>query len=64
VEPQDFGALEKLEAERARRFAVIDEIRAAFKDEPDKELEREVARAVTEARAEARGERTHPSKRP
>jgi hypothetical protein len=43
-----------MEAERAERFKVLDEIRAAFKDVPADEIEREVAKAVAEVREEKR----------
>ena len=50
----DLERLDYLLAERAKDFAIIDEIREAFKDVPDEELEREVAKAVEEARQENR----------
>lgn len=56
ISAQDLERLARFEAQREKDFAVIDEIRAAFKDVPDEELEREVARAVTDARARLREE--------
>jgi prevent-host-death family protein len=57
VSAADLERLAFLEAERERNFAVIDEIREAFKDVPDDELESELERALNEARAELRAER-------
>lgn len=56
ISAQDLEQLARFEAQREKDFAVIDEIRAAFKDVPDEELEREVARAVADARARLREE--------
>ncbi len=49
--------LDWLEREREADFAVIDELRAAFKDVPPEEIEREAERTLTEVRAEMRAER-------
>lgn len=57
VTTEDLARLQRLDAERAERFAVLDELRAVFKDVPPEELEREAERAVSEARAEMRAER-------
>lgn len=57
VSPDDLLRLDQLDAERAERFAVIDELRDAFRDVPPEELEREAARAIAEVRAERRAER-------
>lgn len=57
VSPDDLRRLDQLDQERAERFQVIDELRAAFKDVPPEELEREAARAVAEVRTERRAER-------
>jgi prevent-host-death family protein len=56
ISAQDLEEFRRFEAEREKDFAIIDEIRAAFKDVPDEELEREVTRAVAEARAKLREE--------
>jgi prevent-host-death family protein len=45
------------EAERQRSFAIIDELREAFKDVPDEELQREIDKALAEVRQEMRAER-------
>ena len=42
------------ERQRAERFKVLDEIREAFKDVPDEEIERETDRIVARIRAESR----------
>lgn len=54
ISAKDLARLEWLEDERARSFAIIDEIREAFKDVPDEELEREVDKAVADARRKHR----------
>ncbi len=46
----DEGPMSDAREEREKDFRVIDEIRAAFKDVADEELEREVARVVAEAK--------------
>jgi len=59
VSLEDLERLDRLEQERAARFAIIDEFRKAFAGISDEELEREAAHAVTEVRAEMRAEREH-----
>ena len=54
ISAQDLERLESYEAKREEDFAVIDQMREAFKDVPDEEIEREVARAIAEVRAENR----------
>lgn len=58
VSAADLERFALLEAERERSFAVIDEIREAFRDVPDEDLEREIERAVAAARQELREQRT------
>ena len=48
---------EDLATARARRFAVLDEMGAAFAGVSADEIERETAKAVAEVRAEMRAER-------
>ena len=50
VSPDDFERLAEFDRQRAERFAVIDEVRAAFSDVPDEEIERETDRILTENR--------------
>jgi prevent-host-death family protein len=57
VSTDDLERLTELDRERAERFRVLDELRAAFKDTPPEELEREAERALAEVRAEMRAER-------
>lgn len=57
VSAADLERFALMEAERERNFAVIDEIREAFKDVPDEELDREIERALAAARQELRDER-------
>jgi len=54
VSAEDLERLARLEEERRQDFAIIDELRAAFQDVPDEELEQEVNRAFQEARERAR----------
>ncbi|MBI3910856.1 MAG: type II toxin-antitoxin system prevent-host-death family antitoxin [Armatimonadetes bacterium] len=55
VSAQDLERLRQLDAQRAERFKVIDEMRAAFADAPEEELERELDQALSEVRAEQAG---------
>jgi prevent-host-death family protein len=54
ISAKDFTRLARLEAERNRDFAILDEMRDAFKDVPPEEIELEVARALSEVRKEKR----------
>lgn len=58
ISPDDLEWLNRLEEERKKDFAIIDEIRQAFKDVPPEEIEREVAKAINEVRQE-RPQREH-----
>jgi prevent-host-death family protein len=58
ISAQDFQRLARLEAERNRDFAILDELREAFKDVPPEEIEREVSRALSQVRAENRTKRS------
>lgn len=53
---RDFEFFQYLLDRRDERFKVIDEIREAFRDIPEDELEREIAKAVSEARQEVYAE--------
>lgn len=57
VSAADLARLEQAERERAERFKVVDEMRAAFQDVPSEEIEQETAKAVHEVRAQMRRER-------
>jgi prevent-host-death family protein len=54
ISAADLQLLARLEAERNKDFAILDEMREAFKDVPPEEIEREVARAISQVRAENR----------
>ena len=54
VSAADLERLRRYDAQRAERFTVIDDLRAAFADIPDEELEREISRALTAVRARRR----------
>ncbi len=54
ISARDLEWLALFESKWEERFRVVDEIRAAFKDVPEEELEREIAKAVSEARREIR----------
>lgn len=60
VSPADLDRLVRFDREREEReqdFAIIDEMREAFKDVPPEEIERESIRIVAELRAEKQAER-------
>src|SRR3989344_8235512 len=54
ISAEDLRRFTQLEEQRARRFEVLDRIGEAFKDVPEKEIDREVRRAINEVRAEKR----------
>jgi len=56
VSADDLQRLRRYEEQRKEDFAVLDRMRAAFKDVPAEEIEREVARAIADVRAEKRAE--------
>jgi prevent-host-death family protein len=58
ISAKDLQLLARLEAERSRDFAILDEMREAFKDVPPEEIEREVARALSQVREENRMKRS------
>lgn len=51
---EDLRRLEQLDRERAERFSIIDEMRAAFAGVSTEEIEREAARTLAEVREEMR----------
>ncbi len=57
ISVQDLERFNRLEDQRRRDFAVLHEMREAFKDVPPEEIEREVAKALAEVREEMREER-------
>jgi prevent-host-death family protein len=54
ISTDDLERFTRMEAQRAERFTVLNEIGAAFKDVPPEEIEREVAKALAEVREENR----------
>ncbi len=52
ISAEDLEHFHRLEAERAKDFAILDEIGEAFKDEDPAEIERQTAKAIAEVRAE------------
>jgi prevent-host-death family protein len=52
ISARDLEWLERFEKQREADFAVVDEIREAFKDVPLEEIERETDRALAEIRAQ------------
>jgi prevent-host-death family protein len=63
VSPEDLELIDETVRERARqeRFAILDEMQAAFADVSEEEIERETAKALAEVRAEMRAEREQAS---
>ena len=51
VSASDLARLERMDKQREADFAVLDEIREAFKDVPSVEIEREIDQALAEVRA-------------
>jgi prevent-host-death family protein len=60
VSTDDLERLDQLDRERAERFAVVDEVRAAFAGVPEEEIERETDRILAANRQEAREAATRP----
>jgi prevent-host-death family protein len=58
ISASDLKRLARLEAERNKDFAILDEMREAFKDVPPEEISREVSRALSQVRAENRTKRS------
>ena len=50
ISAEDLKRLDRLEKERSDRLQILDEVKAAFKDIPESEIEREVDRALTRVR--------------
>ena len=63
VSTEDLKELQRMEAQRAEEFKVIDRMREAFKDVPQQEIDQEVDKAIAQVRAEkarqTRETRTH-----
>ena len=50
ISTEDLKRLDQLEKERADRFRVLDEVKAAFRDIPESEIENEADQALTRVR--------------
>ena len=50
ISARDLKRLDRLEKERSDRFRVLDEIKAAFRDIPESEIENEADQALTRVR--------------
>ncbi len=64
VSPQDLAALNRLDEQRAELAGVLAEMREAFRDVPQEEIEEETNKAVAEVRAQMRAEREQAAKAP
>src|SRR4051812_47790912 len=64
VSPRDLAALDRLDAQRAELADVLAEMREAFKNVPQEEIEAETNKAVAEVRAQMRAEREQAAKSP
>ncbi len=54
ISAEDLQRFTQMEEQRARRFEVLNRIGEAFKDVPEKEIEREVKKAISQVRSEKR----------
>ncbi len=54
ISAEDLQRFTQMEEQRAKRFEVLNRIGEAFKDVPEKELNRQVKKAINEVRAEKR----------
>ena len=50
ISAEDLKRLDQLEKERADRFRILDEVKAAFRDIPGAEIEHEADQALTRVR--------------
>jgi prevent-host-death family protein len=50
IPAEDLKRLDQLEKERADRFRILDEVKAAFKDIPEAEIEKETDKALSRVR--------------
>ena len=50
ISAEDLKRLDRLEKERSDRFRILDEVKAAFRDIPEAEIENEADRALTRVR--------------
>jgi prevent-host-death family protein len=64
VSPQDLAALNRLDEQRAELAGILAEMREAFRDVPQGEIEEETNKAVAEVRAQMRAEREQAANSP
>jgi prevent-host-death family protein len=57
ISAEDLKRLDQLEKERADHFRILDEVKAAFKDIPEAEIEKETDQALTRVRQTMRIEK-------
>jgi prevent-host-death family protein len=50
ISAEDLRRLDQLEKERADRFSILDEVKAAFRDIPEAEIKNEIDQAITRVR--------------
>ena len=50
ISAEDLKRLDQLEKERKERFRILDEVKAAFRDIPEAEIENEIDQAITRSR--------------
>jgi prevent-host-death family protein len=50
ISAQDLKRLDQLEKERSDRFRILDEVKAAFRDIPEAEIENETDKAINRVR--------------
>jgi prevent-host-death family protein len=50
IPAKDLKRLDQLEKERVDRFRILDEVKAAFRDIPEDEIEKETDKALTRVR--------------
>jgi prevent-host-death family protein len=50
IPAEDLKRLDQLEKERVDRFRILDEVKAAFKDIPEAEIEKETDKALSRVR--------------
>ena len=64
VSPEDLTALNRMDQQRTELAGVLAEMREAFKDVPQEEIEEETNKAVAEVRAQMRAERERAANSP
>jgi prevent-host-death family protein len=60
ISASDLKRFDQLEQERAERFRILDEVKAAFRDIPDTEIEKEADQALAHVRQTMRTKSNDP----